>query len=519
MMSIKEFDQLKNDFIRFSQNSFKEKLFFVLILIFFILFFIPSMTRSLWIDETITYWVIKDGLRDLFYRVIHFQGQSPFYYLIVWCFIQVLGHTEWVLRLPSLISLIVACIFLYKLGLLFFNREGGLILALGFISLWALVGQLSGGGCSARPYELAVMLSILSVFCFVLWIKTGQTRHQLTYILASAATCYAHILFAPILFVHFCYFLINIKNGSKVSFSKLFLTFGLVVVCLLPNAYQLMLLIKKKGLLSIPTIPSMINLIYAWFPLGVFIPLIAAFLITRIIEKKMYWRKTAFISKPFLFFLIWFFFPALFWFVTSIISGNSLFLYRYFCWSSSAVALVIASIIIAMEPERARIIAVVAFSMLFILGSIVSPKPLEDWRAATDYINVNNTSNNRPVLAWPGLMEQRDWEWSKKPDNRDYLLAPFSFYPVGKKAILLPLLPKGLKLEALLGEHNISLKNKKDEIILIARDIPVKERTMPKAQAGQNILENWLRRNGFSIIQKKYFGGVVVSQFAFNPDT
>jgi len=518
-MGIKDFDQLKNNFIRFSQHSFKEKLFFVLILIFFILFFIPSMTRSLWIDETITYWVIKDGFRDVFYRAIHFQGQSPFYYLIVWCFIQVLGHTEWVLRLPSLLALIVACIFLYKLGLLFFNREGGLISALGFISLWALIGQLSGGGCSARPYELAVMFSILSVFCFVLWIKTGQTRHQIAYIIASAATCYAHILFAPILFVHFCYFLINRENGSKVSFSKLFLTFGLVGLSLLPNAYQLMLLIDKKGLLSIPTIPSVINLIYAWFPRGLFIPLIAAFLITRIIEKKMYWRRTAFFSKQFLFFLIWFFFPALFWFITSIISGNSLFLYRYYCWSSSAIALVIASLIISVAPERARTIAVVSFSMLFILTSIICPKPLEDWRAATDYVNANNISNKGPVLLWPGLIEQGNWQWSKKSDNQNYLLAPFSFYSIQKKAILVPLIPDKFKLEELLSEHDIPIKKQKDDFFLMVRNIPMKEKTMQKDQASQIILENWLKRQGFLVIQKKSFGGVVVSQFVFNPDT
>jgi hypothetical protein len=406
---------------------------------------------------------------------------------------------------------------LYKLALLFFGREGGLISVLSFISLWALIGQLSGGGNSARPYELAVMFSILSVLCFVVWINTGQTRHQIAYIIASAATCYAHILFAPILFVHFCYFLINRENGSNVSFSKVFLTFGFIGLSLLPNAYQLMLLIDKKGLLSIPTVPSVINLIYAWFPRGIFIPLITAFVITRIIEEKMYWRRTAFFSRTFLFSLIWFLFPALFWFITSIISGNSIFLYRYYCWSFPAIALVITCLILAMEPERTRIIAVVAFSALFIIGTIISPKPLEDWRAAMDYVNINN--NKGVVLAWPGLIEQANWQWSKKPENQNYLLAPFSFYSMQKKAILLPLIPDKFKLEELLSEHDISIEKQKDDIFLLVRNIPVKEKTMQKDQASQSILENWLTQNGFSITQKKFFGGVVVSQFVFNTDT
>ena len=212
-----ELHQLK--FIdRKDSYSLKEKILFVIILVLFILFFLPSIHRSLWIDETITYWVVKDGFWDLIYRAIHFQGQSPFYYFIVWCFIQILGHTEWILRLPSLLSLIIACIILYKLGLFFFNREGGLIATLSFINLWAVIVQSIGGSCSARPYELAVMLSVLSILCFVWWIKTDRVIYQVAYIMASVATCYAHILFSPVFIIHFHYFFINRKNESNVSY-------------------------------------------------------------------------------------------------------------------------------------------------------------------------------------------------------------------------------------------------------------------------------------------------------------
>jgi hypothetical protein len=232
----------------------------------------------------------------------------------------------------------------------------------------------------------------------------------------------------------------------------------------------------------------------------------------------MYWKRADFFSKPFLFTLIWFFLPAAFWFITSIISGNALFLYRYYCWSLSAIALVIAGLIISIDPERARTIAVVSFSVLFILTSIVSPKPLEDWRAATDYINTNNISGQGPILLWPGLIEQGNWQWSKNPDNQNYLLAPLSFYSIRKKAILVPLIPDEYTLEQLLSEHDISIKKQKEDIFLMVRNIPMKEKTMQKDQASQNILENWLKRQGFLVARKKSFGGVVVSQFTFNPD-
>jgi hypothetical protein len=373
-----------------------------------------------------------------------------------------------------------------------------------------------GGGCSARPYELAVMLSVLSILCFVWWTTTGQTRHQIAYILVSVATCYAHILFAPILFVHFCYFLISRKNVSKVLFGKLFLTFGLVVVCLLPNTYQLMLLNQKRELLSLSIMPTVINLIHAWFPRVLVIPLIAAFVIVWIIEKKMYWKRTALFSKPCLFFLIWFLFPALFWFVTSQISGTSVFLLRYYCWSFPALSLIIASFIIGMESKGSRMIAVIVLSMLMTYVNISSPKPLEDWRAATSYINSLNISNKVPALVWPGLMEQRDWDWSKKPENQKYLLAPFSFYSLAGKAFLLPQNPNKFKMEAILSENDFRLMKSKKEIYLIVRNLIVKESNMKKPKTSQELLEHWIGQYGFSLIKTKNFGGIVVSQFVFS---
>jgi hypothetical protein len=496
--------------------SFKEKLYLFLICILFIVFFIPTIRQSLWIDETITYWVVKDGFFDLIHRAIHFQGQSPFYYLIVWSFTQILGHAEWVLRLPSLISLAVSCVFLYKLGLFFINREGGLISVLVFISLRNLVGQSSGGSCSARPYEFALMFSLLSVFYFIFWIRTSRNRYQIGYIITSVATFYAHILFTPIIFVHLCYFLMNRENGSNISFKKLFMTFFAIVSFVLPNIYQVMLLYEKRGFYSISKLPSVIDLIYSWFPRLLIIPLIAALLITRIIEKNMSWRKERLVSKQFFFFLIWFFCPALFLFAVSKISGTSIFLYHYYCWASPATALVVANILIYIQPERARMVAVVFFFMFFIFISIISPKFSEGWREAVNFINSSNMSKEKLVLAWPGLLEQRVFEWLKSPEKRDYLLAPFSFYSLAGKAFLLPQNPNKFKMEAILSENDFRLMKSKKEIYLIVRNLIVKESNMKKPKTSQELLEHWIGQYGFSLIKTKNFGGIVVSQFVFS---
>ena len=254
--------------------SFREKIYLSLICVLFIVFFTPTIRQSLWLDETITYWVIKDGFWDVVYRAVHYQGQSPFYYLIVWCFIQILGNAECVLRLPSLLSLILTCLFLYQICVVLFDREWAFFSIICFICLLQLPGTHISR--DARPYGLAVMLSILSVLCFIKWLQDSRTRYQVAYIIASTATCYAHILFTPVLFIHLCYYLIFKKDNSKVSSKKLTLTFCAIAGCILPNVYQLILLVEKRELYSYARMPAIMDLLNAWFPIELFILLITS---------------------------------------------------------------------------------------------------------------------------------------------------------------------------------------------------------------------------------------------------
>jgi hypothetical protein len=51
------------------------------------------ITSSLWVDETITWWIIKDSLADVFHRAYTYQGQSVFYYPFEWL-VRHVGHAE-----------------------------------------------------------------------------------------------------------------------------------------------------------------------------------------------------------------------------------------------------------------------------------------------------------------------------------------------------------------------------------------------------------------------------------------
>lgn len=48
-----------------------------------IIWLVP-FNSSLWLDELVTWWVIKDGLGDTVHRAFDFQGQTVIFYVLEW---------------------------------------------------------------------------------------------------------------------------------------------------------------------------------------------------------------------------------------------------------------------------------------------------------------------------------------------------------------------------------------------------------------------------------------------------
>lgn len=505
--------------------SLREKIYLFLIFISFIAFFITTISQSLWLDETITYWVVKNGFGDLVYRTLHYQGKSPFYlyYFIVWCFIQILGSAEWVLRLPSLFSLILACFFLYKICLILFDREWALYSIIFFICLLQL--QSANLGRDARPYGLAVMFSILSIMCFIQWMHDRQTKHQIAYIISTTATCYAHIIFTPILILHLCYYFIFKENNPKVSFRKLVLTFCIIAGFILPIGYHhLIILFGDRKLGSWAPMPGIIDLLNAWFPIKLFLLyVIGAFSISYIVHRKININiENKLCLKRFLFVLIWFFFPALFLFIISKINGASFFVDRYYFWSYPAIAIVIAGLLRMTNYSVLKLSIILLFPTILITTKLVyyPISVVEDWKSATGYINSTNIAEKGPVLIWPGFIDTRNEKLINiinDHEKKDSVLSPLSYYPLkNKKAVLLPWLPDDIDLEAFLSRQHAEFIKEKDEIWLIVRNcLFINNKQKQKKYSSQDVFVDWLKSQDFLLVEKKSFGAIVVSRFIY----
>ena len=138
---------------------------FALSLLLLSIFVLRFLTSSFWLDETMTYWVIKNSFVDAVHRSIHFQGPGPLHYLVAWMFKTLLGSSEPAIRLPSLLAFVALCSVFYKLTCLVFDRR----LALLSVAVMLSLSGIAEVAIVARTYSLSLLIITLSSLMLVRW--------------------------------------------------------------------------------------------------------------------------------------------------------------------------------------------------------------------------------------------------------------------------------------------------------------------------------------------------------------
>ena len=88
-----------------------------------------AVPRGIWLDEAITIHQARLSLHDLFANLYNGDRQPPLYHLVLWLTIRAFGHSEFAVRLPSLIAGTLIIPALYELGRELYDRRTGLIAA------------------------------------------------------------------------------------------------------------------------------------------------------------------------------------------------------------------------------------------------------------------------------------------------------------------------------------------------------------------------------------------------------
>lgn len=147
-----------------------------------------AVPRGIWLDEAISIHQARLSLHDLFVNLYNGDRQPPLYHLTLWWTIRAFGHSEFAVRLPSLIAGTLVIPVLYELGRELYDRRTGLIAAAFAAASPVLIWYAQ----EVRMYEFVALFGLLALLTQLRVIRNGTMLNWAAYILATAALLWSH---------------------------------------------------------------------------------------------------------------------------------------------------------------------------------------------------------------------------------------------------------------------------------------------------------------------------------------
>lgn len=401
--------------------------------------FSAPLTASLWLDEAISAWVVSSDVSKILRDGLEYQSHSPFYFLVLWAWQHVAGNSELALRAPSILSGVLTVILVFRIGRLLWDRELGAWAGLLLLSNESFLKST----LSARPYALALMFSVASVWLLLEWLRSSKLIYLVACALCTVLAFYAQYFFAGVGLVHVWFVWKKSRQSHRMLAHYLYI-FGVAALLALPGLRHLLFITSRQGLYTFPELPSITTLLQAIAP-----PLIVLYLVFgfafALVQGKLKYRSaqeriehsswnSGWLWWPLVF---WACLPPIFFFVYSYIGRSDLFFWRFYLWGAPGVALLFGMIARTISPQRARKLA---FLCILLLVAVVPRRwAVENWRDASRLITERVRQNpNTHVLAYTGLIELENASWLNDANRYPYLSVPFFVYPLPKNPVLIP---------------------------------------------------------------------------------
>jgi mannosyltransferase len=214
--------------------------------------------ESLWLDEGHSVNLAHLSIQQLDRYL--YEVYPPLYFLFLHFWIGIFGDSEFSIRFPSVIFGVLSIFMMYKMSSLLFNKNAGIISSL-LLSLSIFHIYYSQ---EARAYTLMVLLTLLSMYCFVRILRQINLIESIGYILFSTLLLYTHYFGSFVIIAQNIYvfgILIFSKRESELHFRKWILLQSIIAIIYLPWLFVLIhQLSHNTGYLywiSIPTITSL----------------------------------------------------------------------------------------------------------------------------------------------------------------------------------------------------------------------------------------------------------------------
>nr|AQS32450.1 hypothetical protein [uncultured archaeon] len=451
----------------------KNKQFWLLLVLLFIVMFGFSLRfynlakESLWLDEIVgSVLPAKQSITYLLNHNINLPVST--YHIILHYWMQIFGQSEFSVRFPALIFGVLSIFMIYKLGKALFNPEIGLISAL----ILAVSPFQIHYSQEARPYSLLMLLSLISTYYFVKFIKSKDKEnfhykfdypvHKISnfiknkknigiYIVSTLIGIYTHyFIFFLLIFQNIYLFIYTIKN-KKIVNSWIISQCIITLLFLLYNPFFLKHIIwginggftylnQYFSLYSIIKTFYVFILDYAFinsnycipcfhvnpfiiFLVGIVFLLLIFLGIKSLFVYKKNFKELIYKNEKLIFLILYLLMPIAILYTISFIIP--LFQTRYVIYSSAPLYILISRGISGFKKiAKLPFIFLLLFLFSFVLFGYYNDVTKEQWREASNFIDKSSKETDVIIYPYPTFVfEYYDVKIDKKrliPNNYPY---------------------------------------------------------------------------------------------------
>lgn len=398
---------------------------------------ILPMGTSLGLDETGTWWVVKDGLAEAIKRAqVWPAGLSIVFDAAVVGMRALAGDSDIAMRLPALIAMFIALWLLYRLGKKLIGPVGAMFACLVFATMRDIVEVAS----TIRPYAFGLVFVIGAMLALVNWIETGKARYGFAYAALCGLTIHAHYFLAEIFPVHAIYILLRIRHGkSRIGLKHLLAAWcgsALLTLPLLPFLRSLIAGRSSHLYLGGAGVQDLLGALAPPLLVGT----LAVCGLIWLVRGRPFWIRRN--IGPFSGQLIaaWAAVPVAIAFASNFVN-LPIFAPRYYICAAPGLALAAGYLLSRLRPGGLRLLTASGLAVCSVLVYDINERAARgtvDWRGMAAAINQRIQSPDTPVLAVSGFIEGSRLASVLDPKTSDVLFAPYLRYPIHGALIRLP---------------------------------------------------------------------------------
>jgi mannosyltransferase len=397
--------------------------------------------ENLWLDESFSWAQATMSYGDMMGTVM-VDVHPPLYFNILFATVNVLGESEFALRLPSVLFGLLTVWMVYLVGLRL--KLGRYALAAAFL-LAITVFQVRYSQ-EARMYALTACLSVFSMYAFLGLYRDGiGKRQQVFYVLATALLLYSHVFGLFVVLAQYAYVMLtwlSARMNAQVSFRQWFVLQLCIGLLFLPWVGVLLGQVSRvQGgfWISRPTLYSLWESLQFYAGGNIALLICCAALLCA--AALWFWRRTEMAGQPeqpsdvspLPLLLLWIALPNLIPFAVSLVS-QPIYYWRYTIGASPAWYLLVALALAYLARQSGKhslaivVVAMIALVQAGPLYTYYTTLSKTRWASVVEYVESQAGSGDAVFIHNYNVIDAYRY-YSKRNDLRlETLVAPSAFF-------------------------------------------------------------------------------------------